>query len=51
MIGGRQHQIQIVGAGIDHAERLAQIVNEATHDRPDPLLQRIGETSVAGVNM
>jgi hypothetical protein len=42
VIGGRQHQIQIVGARIDHAERLAEVMNEDAHDGPDLLLERIG---------
>jgi hypothetical protein len=42
-IVGRQYQIQIVGAGIDHAERLAEIVNQAAHVWPNPLLERVGE--------
>ncbi|MGO4884206.1 MAG: hypothetical protein ACLP59_25810 [Bryobacteraceae bacterium] len=37
-IGGRQNQIQIIGAGVDHAEWLAQVVNQAAHDRPNILL-------------
>jgi hypothetical protein len=41
-IVARQYQIQIVGAGIDHAERLAEVVDEAAHDWPNPLLERIG---------
>jgi hypothetical protein len=41
-IGGRQYQIQIVGAGIDHAERLPQLVNQTAHHRPKHLVQRIG---------
>jgi hypothetical protein len=40
-IGGRQNQVQIVGAGIDHAERLAEVVNQAAYDGPDPLRVRV----------
>ncbi|MGA2736689.1 MAG: hypothetical protein ABSG65_04485 [Bryobacteraceae bacterium] len=41
-ICGRQDQIQIVGAGVDHTERLAQIVYKNAHNGPNPLLERIG---------
>jgi hypothetical protein len=42
VIVGRQYQIQIVGAGVNHAERLAEVVNQDTHDGPNPLRNRIG---------
>jgi len=42
-IRGRQYQIQVIGAGIDHTERLAEVVNEAAHNGPNPLLERFGE--------
>jgi hypothetical protein len=41
-VGGRQHQIQVVRARIDHAERLAEVVNQDAHNGPNPLLKRIG---------
>lgn len=44
-IGGRKHQIQIIGAGIDHAERLAEVVNQAADHGPSARLERIGEGS------
>jgi hypothetical protein len=42
MIRGRQHQIQIVGARIDYAQRLAEVVNEDAHNRPNVLWKRVG---------
>ena len=42
-IGGRQYQIQIIGAGVNHTERLAEMVNEAAHLRAGAGLERIGE--------
>ncbi|HTT60210.1 MAG TPA: hypothetical protein VMG35_00160 [Bryobacteraceae bacterium] len=41
VVRGRQHKIQIVGAGIDHAERLTEVVDEAADHGPDDLLEAI----------
>jgi hypothetical protein len=37
-----QNQIQIIGTGVDNAERLAQFVYQDTHHRPDFFLHGIG---------
>jgi hypothetical protein len=42
VVGRRQNQIQIVGAGVDHAQRLAEVVNKDADDGPSPLLGRTG---------